>query len=298
MTRYLLLIIILFLVNSFNYSQSQDDLLNESYNNKDTILLQKFFNNWSNEIRSINDSEYLKLSETRKDVYDLFYEFYNPVDLSRMKVEEVDKDRYKGVKYFIIPRKIKYEFIKTLDKIELVTNALINEYGSLNDSAKKKLSDSTFVNRLYNGLLDHDAADLFYIFKLYNTDSIINFHPKINFADKHPLFMKKKYEVMLNEFLGEQFNPLGTNDIMQPAFAKGESAGKIKFLSKYIKIIRSHWGDYWELLTSPKIEMILFDDSRSNAIVYYEFPYHEGRTVFSKIDGSWKFIKDRFTAIW
>lgn len=72
------------------YSQTQDSLLWEAYNKNSYILLEKFFENWQMEKTPITDEEYNNLSDVEKDVYDLFYEFYNPKNLSNLKLEEFE----------------------------------------------------------------------------------------------------------------------------------------------------------------------------------------------------------------
>ena len=294
MFKYFWILTLTFLIHITSFCQPQKELLTDSYEKKDTIQLQKFFKNWSNEIKPINDSEYSKLTDVQKDVYDVFYEFYNPVDLSRMNLENVEYDFYKGVKYLIIKNQIKYNFIKTLDKKEIVTEELLKRDDKTR-SISSLLTDTGLINEIYDRIF---VVDFYEILKYYNEDSILNFHPRFSIDVIKPLILLSSYEKIINGFLGNEFIPLGANNIMQPAYATGESLEKIKFLRNYIMIMRSHWGDYWEILSSPKVRLITFDELRDNAMVYYEFPWHAGRTFMSKINGKWTFIYDRLTLMW
>ena len=108
--RKLFTIILLSLLCSNGFSQTQEELLYKAYEECSYELLEQFFENWRLEKTPITDEEYKALPDVEKDVYDLFYEFYNPLDLSNLKLEKFEYDYYKNIKYVIIKPYIKYSF--------------------------------------------------------------------------------------------------------------------------------------------------------------------------------------------
>ena len=290
----IILFIILF-TSGFIFSQSQEELLNQAYEQKSYVLLDKFFENWRMEKTPITDEEYQKLSDVEKDVYDIFYEFYNPKDLSNLKLEKFEYDYYKDVKYFILKSTIKYRII------------ISDNYDSLLIPYRKKYSaDSSFRTSIFyenskNFKIDDFRYDFIYDELFYNyslKDSIKNFRPKIKNKTAGLLILNKGYEQIISNFLGNDIVPLGTNSIMQTAYADSISELKIEFLENYIFLMPEHWGQYWEIQTSPKIKYIDFNSIRTKARIYYKFPYHDNYSFFEKIKGRWIFIKDIFHALW
>ena len=78
-------VIIMFLLcSSFNYSYSQFNILEEAYKKKSEKKLEDFLDHWRKDILPISDKEYQALLTTEKAVYDVFYAFYNPIDLQRI----------------------------------------------------------------------------------------------------------------------------------------------------------------------------------------------------------------------
>jgi hypothetical protein len=274
------------------YSQSQKELLEEAYDDNSVQLLEKFFENWRKEKLPINDSEYNKLNDVQKDVYDLFYEFYNPLDMKHMRLEEWEYTMYENIKYVIISNKIEYEFTKTLNEDEIFENYVKKVWKD--DSAKitEYLNDTAYKRFCFDNLIVWGSIET------YGLDSIKNFRPRVKFTDAKPLYIRKYYKNLLSEFLGSEFVPLGQYNIMQPAFSQGESEKRERFLGNFIFVMISHWGDHWEILTSPRVSYILFDAARENAKISYSFPYHSGYSVFKKIEGKWVFVKDKFAMMW
>ncbi|MBC8490487.1 MAG: hypothetical protein H8D45_31110 [Bacteroidetes bacterium] len=279
--RKIFIVILLLLISSNVFPQSQKELLYKAYQDSSYKLLEQFFENWRLKKTPITDEEYENLSDVQKDVYDLFYEFYNPLNLSNLKLEEFEYDFYKNVKYAIINPYIRYSFTETLNA----------------DSIKMKLNED--LMKLY-----YDSADR----SIFNDndkdticsseDSIIDFRPRVKFKDANVLYYNLYYDSLLSEFIGSDIVPLGNYDIMQPAYADSTSEKKIEFLSSYIFIMASHWGTYWEIQTSPKVQEITFDKNRTTAKIVYEFPYHGNYSIFERKNDKWIFIKDVFESIW
>lgn len=88
---------------------------------------------------------------------------------------------------------------------------------------------------------------------------IETFRPRLNLKTKTVLRLTDKYERTLNGFLGTDHTPLGMGNIMSPAQSSGESERRSTFLRKQFLVIQGHWGGYWELLTQPEVQYIVFN---------------------------------------
>lgn len=290
-----LLLIILF-SSGLLFSQTQEELLNKAYEQKSYKLLNKFFENWRMNFGLISDYDYKHLLEREKDVYDIFYDFYTPKDLCRLKLADYEYLYYKNVKYVIINPQITYRILKN------------ENYDSILRIAKKDSKDIDSVyyfdpfNELTNKGKSYGFYDDFYYNYLFEYNSIDvtinNFNPKIKDSSIVPLILNTKYLNVISNFLGDNITPLGTYSIMQTAMADSISSLKVDFLKYYIFLMPEHWGQYWEILTSPKISSIDFNSKRNLARINYSFPYHDNYTYYKKIKGKWTFVKDVFHSLW
>jgi len=271
------------------YSQSQDSLLWEAYNKNSYILREKFFENWRTEKTPITDDEYNNLSDIEKDVYDLFYEFYNPKNLSNLKLEESEYDYYKEVKYFVIYPEIEYRVLQVENCDSILRADTTWSYW---------FRDSTYRFYLFeksNGYIDFNYE----LFADYSKkDSIVNFRPRIKDTSTSVVYFNSGYDSLLSKFIGEDIVPLGTYNIMQPAFADSLSQLKIDFLSPYIFTMASHWGNYWVIQTSPEVSRVYFSKNRDMARITYSFPYHANHCVYKKNNGKWEFVYDKQFLMW
>ena len=68
-------------------------------------------------------------------------------------------------------------------------------------------------------------------------DSIIDFRPEISIPGKTILYLSANYHEALYNFLGLEFDPLGTGGIMNPAYPTEESYERLQFLQNYLAII-------------------------------------------------------------
>jgi hypothetical protein len=127
-------------------------------------------------------------------------------------------------------------------------------------------------------------------------DTIFDFRPAISFNNGvKTLYLTENYVYALNNFLGDEYNPVGTGGIMNPATAGGDSYEKQQFLNNYLKIIYGHWGGYWHLETHPEVYRISFDYNMENAIVYFRLVYEGGKANLTRQDGEWKLVSSRIT---
>jgi hypothetical protein len=271
-------------------SQKRDSLLSKAYNAKSSLQLELFFKNWLLETSAISDADFKNLNDTIQNVYLVFQNFYNPIDINKTGGSEWGNDIYKNVKYLLVQDKIEYGFVDTLDR-ELLIQTRINRY-TKGDTAKLKSLLKRYKGdmiRFKDDYLDWPEA------KEY---SILNdFHPKFEFSEPAIVFLTDTYEKLINDFLGDNNYKLGEGNIMSPARSKGESENRQKFLENYIKIWYGHWGGYWQLNSYPFAEKITFDTKFENAVVNYRMVYEGGYAYFKKINGKWTLLQAKRTWI-
>jgi|WetSurMetagenome_2_1015567.scaffolds.fasta_scaffold198145_1 hypothetical protein len=287
-------ILILFTSNLV-FSQCQEELLNKAFEQKSYELLDRFFENWRMEKKPISDEEYQKLSDIEKDVYDVFYEFYNPKDMSNLKLEEFEYNYYKNVKYFVINPEIHYGVLKSDNYDSLLRNKFPVGYkdSTFNFNMFYDRKDKRTFEYTFNNLLENELFDYFQI-----KDSIENFRPQIKDKSTNILFYSCIYDSIISNFIGNNIIPLGENSIMQPAYAHGISKIKIDFLKPYIFTMASHWGNQWVIETSPMLYRICFSNNRTFARISHNTPYHSNRSYYVKIENKWTFVFDDDYMYW
>ncbi|HEX4851440.1 MAG TPA: hypothetical protein VFV08_11570, partial [Puia sp.] len=98
--------------------QAQDDsLLSTSYKNKSLQTLQLFFENWVSDTKPLTEGQFLGLSDTVKNVYEIFQAFYNPKDISKEGGSEFGNNIYKDSKYLILQDKIDFIIVDSLTSL-------------------------------------------------------------------------------------------------------------------------------------------------------------------------------------
>ena len=299
-SNYLLIVFFLFTI-TFAYSQTELNVLKKAYKNQSTEELKNFFDAWSREISPITDVELLTYNDTIQQAYKAFIAFYKPHRLDSLGGSEWGNDIYKNVDFLIVQNKLKIYFTDKIyyteqEKEEFVINE-INRIFS--DSASKRL---TWLERDENGKLSSRAFEYFGIDnrvilkeeKL--TDSIMNFRPSVNCNGKLPLFLTKKYDKILNDFLENEHWKLGTGGLMNPARSKGKSAKRKDFLENYIKIFYGHWGGYWQLYSYPQTYSITFDKDMKYAKINFRIVYEGGYAILKREGEKWTLISSEL--IW
>lgn len=84
------------------------DSLNDAYTANSKVKLKRILDYWHLENQSINNSEIE--NGTVRNIYEVFQEFYTPLDIGRLGWHEWGSDIYKDVKYIIVQNKIYYDF--------------------------------------------------------------------------------------------------------------------------------------------------------------------------------------------
>ena len=267
------------------FSQSQDSLLWKAYNEKSYTLLEKFFENWRMEKTPITDEEYQNLSGTEKDVYDIYYEFYDPKNLSDLTYDLNVKGFYKTVKYFIISPKIYYSVLVTDNYDSILKTRWPSVYKDTSYHFKLfkfRSNDNIFQSHMEN--------HLFVYFSI--RDSIIDFRPRIKDKSTGIVYMSPYYDSLFSAFINK--------DIIPPInYSHSDSllSLKIDFLKPYIFLNKGFFLG-WEILTCPRADNIDIAKDRLLAEIWHTHPSGVNTAIMSKIKGKWTFVTDDMILIY
>jgi len=278
-----------------------DNRLEKIYNQKSSEKLKTYLDSWANEIKPIEDKEMRRQKEYVRASYGIFEELFDPHNIGKLGVQQIRYEIYRSYHYFIIPTKI---YIYTSDKVyyddeetDAYTIDAINKYAEP-DSLKSGLIDRVRNRYNYHQQIINTFGPYGHLYKdssLAIIDSIVNFRPKITQAIGIPLYLTKKYELEVLDFLGKTNKQFAAGGFENIAKASGESAERQTFLEKFVKVAHGHWGGYWELKTPPSIYTITFDKNFKYAKVDFNLVY-EGGTAFLKFEkGIWQFISAKRT---
>jgi hypothetical protein len=286
-------ILILF-TSSLVFSQSQEELLNKAFEQKSYKLLDKFFENWRMEKTPISDEEYQKLSDIEKDVYDVFYEFYNPkinhkIDFSKKNSAENSFDKY--VKFYVMDTKINYGILFSDNYDSLMRIHWRNEH-----KGSKKYNNSLYI---YNPFIENDKlneSEIYnYFYDEYLFDSIStcehisDFRPFIKDTLVKILYYNPKYDSIISKFIEYSVEEKGG---YEPYELIRTNSVKTGFLREYIHTIGNQCREHSVLRTVPTVKKIVFTKKRDFAKISYETPYYYGFSNYKKIYGKWKFVRN------
>lgn len=281
---------------------SQTDLLERAYGKQSKSLLYKFFDNWSNEVSSNeNDAPNKWVAEAHK----VFVAFYQPLQPEKIGCRGEDVESYKKSAYLIVQDTL--DDIYTTDSIPLTQDELeafyINRVKQLYpDSSKQKRHERAIRNIKRKEKLSpkfdlSGSNDSYLEIPTTIVDSNISFRPPVSFSNKKVVYLTTAYKQLLNNFLGNEHVKLGEESIMQVAYSKGESAKRMKFINKAVKIIYGHWGGYWQYETYPKAYNIIFDSKLRHAVVNFRYGYGGGYAILKKQNNQWGIISAELTWI-
>jgi hypothetical protein len=124
----------------------------------------------------------------------------------------------------------------------------------------------------------------------------VEFCPALDLPNMKRVCLTDAFERILLEFLGDEAVPPLQESIMSPSRATGESQNRLAFLNQRLKIYRGHWGG-WYLETHPRISLIRFNRSMTEAIAYFQVVHQGGEARYQKVGGKWVFQHARFTWI-
>jgi len=282
--------------------EAEATLLEEAYQKQDTTKLYEFFDHWTEDITP-NESDTTPYEWQNKriaEAHKVFAAFYQPLQLEKIGCRPL---QYQEYPYFIVQNELyKISVADTLpfkpDELEAYYTERIRQTYS-DDSTRQKML--AYLQREIN--LGHMSLvfddDWFYQpWGKINTDEIvrdIKFRPRVSFPNKKIVYLTDEYKKLLDDFLGDQHVDLGTENIMQVAYAKDESRHRMEFLMKAAKIFYGHWGGYWQYETYPEANSIIFDREMQRAVVYFRCVYEGGEVYLEKKDGKWTIFSGQLT---
>ena len=274
-------------------SESQAKLLRKAYKSHSTKMLYEFFDNWSEEVKSnADEAQNPYVAEAHK----VFAAFYQP-----LQTEESGErmTMYDDKPYFIVQGSLwKICEAETIpinpDEIDsFMVASILRKYPD--DTVKQKEWIGYARRNNYKPDYSPYASPSFCKVTTITVDSAIVFRSPVQFTGKKVVYLTKGYEKLLNSFLGNKHVALGEDDIMQPAYSKGNSRSKHKFFNKAALIFYGHWGGYWQYETYPKANQIIFNPEINRAVVMFRFVYEGGEAILEKQNGEWKVVDFRFT---
>jgi hypothetical protein len=184
--------------------QFNAEKLERIYKNNDLKQLEEFFQLWSNCSQQERVITNETLPEFILDAYEIFQDFYNPYNLSRIAKLPPEQSIYQDAPYFIIQEKLIITKRITLEK---------DDFGDYTSPADFKLT-------------------------------LNDFYPNIEVSEGIPLYLAAYDRDNLLQFLGDESYPLGHGGIMNPARAKGDSRKRQRFLNLFVRIIHGHWSGW------------------------------------------------------
>jgi hypothetical protein len=288
-TRNALAILIILLKTSV-YAQTQKAILDGAYNNNSLKQLDKFFKTWNREIRPISTKELAKLSDTIQNIYNVYYTFYKPVSNSDFLLDSAKaSDFYSNISYAILPDDVIFSFTDKLYYDAKETNDYItqtvNKYIKADSTRQKILKFEGKYSQSATEMFGPSSKSLFYQEKVLFADTIENFRPQIR-INRKVLFLNNTYRTLLNEFIGNDVTEVETGD---SSYLSGESVKKVEFLSNRIKVIPSHWIG-WKYYTFPLILKITFDQNMQYAKLIFKIKYSYGEALLKKENNEWKVV--------
>ena len=297
---FVLLLAISLTVSGQNKSQAK--LLKDAYKSQSTELLYKFFDNWSEEVKSNeNKAQNPYVAEAHK----VFAAFYQPLQIFARSGKRYTM--YDDKPYFIVQstlwrvRKADFILYKQAEidsfMIARVLETLADDTAHQKEWLKNHDPEDSWTNVRMNYQGENYASMFNITVPVTTVDSAITFRPPLHFEGKKVVYLTNKYEKMLNSFLGDKHVDLGEENIMQPAYSKGESRSKHSFINRAAHIYYGHWGGYWQYETYPQANQIIFNPEMNRAVVMFRFVYEGGEVVLEKQDGEWVVVDSRFTWI-
>lgn len=252
--------------------QSQRELLELAYTNNDYNLLDTFFIRWQKENNAISKEKFENLSDIEKDIYNIYYTCYRPLDLKSIKwgYEEYSN---KGCKYLVLHNSIKYEIIKTLDP-----DSLYDKYLAL-IQMKNDTAEINFVTKYKNDVKRTDTPYVWRFFSFFEhitKSEITEFYPYSSYNNLITVYETEFYKTILSSFLwnnkysdykypGLSNIKISNNDIHE---INTELEKRRKFLNKVVRTAerggcsfytvgaKKHFSKY------PFIQLVQIDEMR------------------------------------
>ncbi len=284
----------IFSISAFGQTAQQ---LVDAYQQNSPQMLEEFLLNWSKELPPLSEKKISKRDFFEKQAYSIFKKLYNPRDLALIGGSQFGDDAYVTNKYFIIrpwidiyqSEKVYYSDSEQRKYAIEQINKRVPEDSLRRNFIKKVLEDAQPQLLEYYGPYGLSKSDTIVRLKV----SLKDFRPPIN--NGIPLYLNEKYANELKTFLGNENSPFATHNSSDIAQAIGKSKQKMEFLSNYIRVFYSHWGDNWDLSTPPIISKITFDKKAHFAMVEFGLIYEGGVAFLENKKSKWSLISAKRT---
>jgi hypothetical protein len=235
----------------FPQSFQGTELLIRAYEDSSSELYNEFFNRWENDSKPLSNNEYNQLSDTLKEIYNLFYEFYYPQKMIYPYDFETD--------YYVLQNEI---------QVFIVSNSIEDTFFYKIGFNKKELAENNvkYIFKIKPKIKFHDKKILYltteyekYIndFLFYNTEDIVKL---------------RKGEERCTKIAAVQ----------KP---------RVDFLKPKIHCIPHHWISAFWYYTFPYIEYIFIRDDLKIAQVGYRIDSSMHRVnLYKKINKEWLLV--------
>jgi hypothetical protein len=227
----------------------------EEYNQKDRLVYGFL----------INSNSYLEA----------FFEFWSdhskPIDRKDLNYPEIINAAYDIFEDFYNPKDLRRiadpqwgdSAYKSNGYIIVQNSLVINQCGSFDDEGFPK--DETNTLEL----------------------EIQNFRPTLNLPESRIVYLSPKYQKQLSEFMGKEYVPATTKNLMDPAFAVNESRKRQQYINQYARIYHGHWGNYWHFISHPEVTSISFNQDLTKAVVDFRIIHQGGSACYELTAGKW-----------
>lgn len=255
MRSILLVPVLFFVLNSHAQNPRQASLLRQAYQTKSDSLLRKFLNNWAKESRTVSAANTNKKeNDTLRNLYEVYNAFYK-------------KDRTSFSRYLLLPDRISYHVIDSLPQTGQVDSFY---YAEPNLSA---LNDS--------------------IYKYYDQFITLQpFYPRLQLLRSKTLLLTESYKKLIEQFLDTTLVS-SSYYAEEKTTERAHSDFKINFLGAYLDVVGRHWGHFYDYMSFPEIDLVLFDRSLTHAVISYDLSCKGGAAYMEKQNGKWSIVEER-----
>ena len=104
---------------------------------------------------------------------------------------------------------------------------------------------------------------------------------------KFGVYLNSLYYTGLTKFLGSIIKKNKERLNYTYYLSEKEVKKRQLFLEQNIKVWEGHWGAYWQLLTYPEVNSIIFDKEMEYAKVFFRIVYEGGEALLKKENGKW-----------
>jgi hypothetical protein len=264
--RFLLLISMFFLSVTVKSQQSQERLLDEAYKINSAKKLKLFIDRWA----TVSSLSLAKWATTKNDTIKAFNEVYRQFYLSENEgITQIDSATPSV--YIVVDD----------DPIMAVTDTL-------------PIGDSTdgYPNEPNYELLQSLA------YQEGNREQMFqSYVPVLGIPKVIVLSLNSKYNSYIKKFLTSKAVVKKQNDNGYPGEDAGHDEQKVAFLSAYLPMVKRHWGNYWNYLSYPNINRIVFNKELTSAVVSYKLSSRGGMACYKKTAMGWTLIDKRILTI-